>query len=83
VNVCHHSAQKFLFSFSPLYKRKDKVPLTISHNKGRKYFGGSQRTFEWKRVEVTAGWRKMYKEELHYFLLVTNCLEIKYKWRDM
>jgi hypothetical protein len=53
-------------------------PLTIPHMKGRKYLRGSHRTFERKNVEVTGGWRKMYKEELHEFVLTTKCFEIKY-----
>jgi hypothetical protein len=36
-----------------------------------------------KRVEVTGGWRKMYKEEIHDFLLTTKCSKIKYKCQDM
>jgi len=36
-----------------------------------------------KRVEVTGGWRKTYKEKLHDILLTTNCFKIKYKWQDM
>jgi hypothetical protein len=45
--------KRFCFTFVLSTNVKTEVALTFSHFKEGKYFGGSQGTFERKRVEVT------------------------------
>jgi hypothetical protein len=41
-----------------------------------------RRIFEPKREEVTSGWRKLHKEELHYLYSSLNIIRMN-KWRDI